>query len=348
MITDWGLRFALCAALLLAPLAALTAQQPSVGAPSGLAATAGNRSIALTWDDPSDASITGYEFRVHADREQDWREWKPIAGSTHETTAHTLPALTNGVRYRVQVRARNAAGAGAPSETSAEPQVPAARRFAPGAPNRLTATPDDGTISLARDDPNDDGFFFTLSYGASFPADREFIRPDNATLGAKSNVGWLGGRFSLGYAVFGFRPEVSVGYRTASVASATFEVAGSDRADALSEVEGTVGSLDLAAGVYYGLDTGLGITPYLGGGAGMSLVTLTVHGHGAADVDTDDSAWAFSFQGAAGIGVAVTERMSVTLGYRLTGTLEAKTREQSTLALALIHSAELGFAVRLR
>ncbi len=198
--------------------------------------------------------------------------------------------------------------------------------------------------------PNDDGFFVTGSYGASLPADREIIGPDSAyTLGVKSNVGWLGGRFSLGYAIFGFRPEVSVGYHTASVASATFKPGVDGKAFALSGVEGALGSMDFAAGVYYGLDTGLGITPYLGGGGGISLVTLKAHGHGAPAVeDIDDSAWAFSFQGAAGIGVAVTKRMSVTLGYRLTGTLEAQTREQSTLALALIHSAELGFRYRIR
>ena len=194
--------------------------------------------------------------------------------------------------------------------------------------------------------PDDDGFFIAANYGASFPADRDIIGP-SGTLGTKSNLGWLGGRFSLGYAIFGFRPEVSVGYHTASVASSTF-TAGDDRAVGLSDVEGSVGSLDLAAGVYYGIDTGLGITPYLGGSGGLSLVTFKVHGHGAPEVeDTDDSAWAVSFQGAAGIGVAVTRRMSVTLGYRLTGTLEAQTQEQSTLDLSLIHSGELGFRFRL-
>lgn len=194
--------------------------------------------------------------------------------------------------------------------------------------------------------PNDDGVFVTANYGASLPADRDVIGP-SWTLGTKSNVGWLGGRFSLGYAIFGFRPEVSVGYHTATVASSTFKV-GSGPASDLYEVEGAVGSLDLAAGVYYGIDTGLGITPYLGGSGGLSLVTFKVHGHGAPEVeDTDDSAWAVSFQGAAGFGIAITQRMSVTLGYRLTGTLEAQTQEKRTLALALIHSGELGVRYRL-
>ena len=137
--------------------AAAQAPAPSApGAPSDLAAASGNRSIALTWGDPNDGSITGYQFRVHADREPDWREWKSIPGSTHETTGHTLPALTNGVVYRVQVRAYNDAGAGEPAETSAEPQAPSAvSRPGPGAPNGLMATPGDGTIALTWDDPND-------------------------------------------------------------------------------------------------------------------------------------------------------------------------------------------------
>ncbi len=145
------------------------AQAPAPGAPSGLAVTAGNRSISLTWEDPGDDGITGYEYRVYADREQDWREWKAIAGATDATTGHTLPGLTNRVVYRVQVRARNATGAGEPSETSAMPQAPAAEvaegeetaadapaaAAPPSAPNGLAATAGDGSISLTWEDPGD-------------------------------------------------------------------------------------------------------------------------------------------------------------------------------------------------
>ena len=142
------------------------AQTPAPGAPGGLTATAGNRSIALTWDDPGDAAITGYEYRVHADREQDWREWKEIADSTDQTTRYTLTGLTNDVGYRVQLRARNSAGDGAPSEAAATPQAPAAEDMEPeatapaadappAAPIGLVATAGDGTIALTWDDPGD-------------------------------------------------------------------------------------------------------------------------------------------------------------------------------------------------
>ena len=141
------------------------AQTPAPGAPGGLAAAAGDGTIALTWDDPGDATITGYEYRVYADREQDWREWKEITGTTRRTTDYTL-TLTNDVGYRVQLRARNSAGASEPSETSGTPQAPAAQDMEPeatapaadappGAPGGLAATAGDGTIALTWDDPGD-------------------------------------------------------------------------------------------------------------------------------------------------------------------------------------------------
>ncbi len=99
------------------------------GAPSALTATGGNRTVELAWADPGDSSIIGYEFRVRTDRESDWRRWRPIPRSTVETTGHVLSGLTNGLVYRVQLRARNDAGAGAPGEAAATPQ----RATRPGA-----------------------------------------------------------------------------------------------------------------------------------------------------------------------------------------------------------------------
>ena len=93
-------------------------------APAGLTAQVGDGSISLRWDDPGDPGIASYEFRLRAPGDADWRNWRAIGGSTHATTAHTLPGLTNGVLYQVQLRARNAAGPGAPSQTSATPNHP--------------------------------------------------------------------------------------------------------------------------------------------------------------------------------------------------------------------------------
>lgn len=99
------------------------AAAPTAGpaAPAGLAARGRRGSIILRWDDPADATVTGYEVRLRHPNDGDWRAWRPIDGSTHLTTAHTLPGLTAGARYRVQVRALNPAGAGQPGEAAATP-----------------------------------------------------------------------------------------------------------------------------------------------------------------------------------------------------------------------------------
>ena len=90
-------------------------------APSGLSGAAGNQSIALSWTNPSDSSIIRYQFRERSDNEANWRCWRHIYNSTSTTVTHTMPGISNGLRYRVQIRALNAAGAGATAETSATP-----------------------------------------------------------------------------------------------------------------------------------------------------------------------------------------------------------------------------------
>ncbi len=91
------------------------------GPPAGLTAEGETGSIILGWDLPADATITGYQIRLRHPADRDWRAWRTIDGSTHLTTGHTLPGLTAGALYQVQVRAINPFGAGDPSETTATP-----------------------------------------------------------------------------------------------------------------------------------------------------------------------------------------------------------------------------------
>ena len=91
-------------------------------APSGLTATAGDGAVTLAWDDPSDASITGYEYNVNHNATSTgnlsgWGPWTAIAGSDSATVSHTFDGLTNGREYRYHLRAVNAVGAsvGAPN-----------------------------------------------------------------------------------------------------------------------------------------------------------------------------------------------------------------------------------------
>ena len=163
----------------------------------------------------------------------------------------------------------------------------------------------------------DDGSFsISAGYGVALPAEQ--------TIGDRTistDLGFVGGRFAVGYAIFGFRPELSVGYRMANIHD---------------QDEQSVSAIDLIAGVSYDVDTGSALVPYVGIGAGMSNVTVKE--------GNTKAVWALAFQGAAGIGYALTEDLTLTLGYRLTGTLEADfpKPEDGTLGMTLGHNIELG------
>ena len=72
--------------------------QSAPAAPTGLAAAAGDHSVTLTWNDPNDSSITGYEYQVnHNDtstgRLSGWSGWAAIPNSGSSTTSHTFSGL---------------------------------------------------------------------------------------------------------------------------------------------------------------------------------------------------------------------------------------------------------------
>ena len=90
-------------------------------APTGLAAAAGVRSVTLSWNDPGDSSITGYQYNVNHNATgtgnlTGWSPWTAIEGSGASTTSVTFNNLAGGKEYRYHLRAVNAHGpsAGAP------------------------------------------------------------------------------------------------------------------------------------------------------------------------------------------------------------------------------------------
>lgn len=173
----------------------------------------------------------------------------------------------------------------------------------------------------------DEGFYASVNYGVALPAQ---LKVGEDTI--DTEFGFLGGRLGVGYAIFGFRPELSGGYRLANIKG--------------NMTNHNVTSIDVIGSVYYDVATGTPLTPYVGVGGGMSNITIR-QGAGAANAS---SAWAFAFQGAAGIGYSLTDSLIVTLGYRLTGTtqvmLKKENKDAGTLALALGHTGELGLRFR--
>ncbi len=115
-------------------------------APADLEATPGDGRVALTWTDPENDAITGYQIR-YSDTDVEQAPWTVIAGSGAATTRHTVPDLANGRVYTIEVRAHVGTGAGDAARVTV-PLLPL-----PGAPRNLRAALDDGNVELTWDPP---------------------------------------------------------------------------------------------------------------------------------------------------------------------------------------------------
>ena len=96
---------AACLLLLLCSSLSATAQTPA--RPTGVMATAGDGQVTLSWENPNNAAITKYQYRMRiGDTGVNWRGWQTIGTSNASTTSHTVTGLTNGQAYTFVVRAR--------------------------------------------------------------------------------------------------------------------------------------------------------------------------------------------------------------------------------------------------
>ncbi|MCY4555060.1 MAG: SwmB domain-containing protein [Chloroflexi bacterium] len=88
--------------------------QGALSAPIGLSATqAGTGQITLTWNDPGDITITGYQYRYRSPSDSSWNpDWTDVPGSHAGTTSHTLSGLDWEVLYTFELRAVRGSTAG--------------------------------------------------------------------------------------------------------------------------------------------------------------------------------------------------------------------------------------------
>lgn len=107
--------------------------------PTGLAATASDSRIDLTWS--SVGTATAYVLE-----RADGADGAYAVAATPSSPLYTDATVTNGVAYRYRVSARNAAGTSAPS--ASVPATPLVAPTAPDAPPALTAAAGDGTVTL--------------------------------------------------------------------------------------------------------------------------------------------------------------------------------------------------------
>ena len=167
----------------------------------------------------------------------------------------------------------------------------------------------------AQEETQGGGVYISAAYGIALPADRTIGQETLTT-----EVGLLGGHAGFGLHLFGFRPELTAGYRLTSV---------KDREDQ------SITAIDVIASVYYDLGIGILIAPYVGVGGGVSRSTVTR--------EESRSVLEPVFQGAAGIGFSVPGGLTLTVGYRLRGTMDAEIPETKELLKAgLTHSLEVG------
>jgi hypothetical protein len=121
------------------------------GAPTGVAGTAGNAQVSLSWTAPASnggSAITGYTVTPYIAAAA---QTPVVFNST--ATAQTITGLTNGTAYTFKVKATNAAGTGADSAASAA----ITPRTLPSAPTGVAGTPGNGQVSLSWTTPSSDG-----------------------------------------------------------------------------------------------------------------------------------------------------------------------------------------------
>ena len=118
--------------------------------PTGFRTKPGDSEVSLTWDDPDDASIQGWQFKSRKSDGEYKAQWDNVPGSHAKTVRHTVAGLENGATYIFKIRAFNAANGHESGERSAAP-----RSLRPEAPTGLNARPGDAEVALAWDDPGD-------------------------------------------------------------------------------------------------------------------------------------------------------------------------------------------------
>ena len=91
------------------------AQAPSK--PTGFTATGTSSGADLAWTDPSDSSITSWEYRQKNWGASTWGSWTSIPNSGATTVSYSLTTgLTDGRGYTFQIRAVNSVGNGTASD----------------------------------------------------------------------------------------------------------------------------------------------------------------------------------------------------------------------------------------
>ncbi len=133
-----------------------TARVTPPSKPTGLEAVGGDSQVTLTWNNPNNAAITGYQIRQRSYVNGAWTKFPKfsniIPGSDASTTSHVVSGLTNGVRYSFQIREMVGKKGGKPSEAKATPAAPPPPK--PSKPTGLRTVAGNNQATLIWNNPN--------------------------------------------------------------------------------------------------------------------------------------------------------------------------------------------------
>ena len=139
-------------------------------APTGLGGVVGDSKVTLSWDNPNNASITGYDLSYSKVGES-WSAWDGIDGATAATTSQPVTNLENGSQHRFRIRAMNSSGVSDPSAVfRATPKAAVTSTIS--VPSTLTVAEGAGTVTVTISAPGlenleYDTLTFNVSYGST-------------------------------------------------------------------------------------------------------------------------------------------------------------------------------------
>ena len=117
-----------------------------------IASTAGDGGVTLSWSDPADSTLTGYQYRHRNTSDAGWNpDWTTIRGSNAATTSHTLTGLRKNLRHTFEVRTIRDTNQGPASRSSVTPRGPMPHL------QNLEVAADDHQVSLSWSNPGDHG-----------------------------------------------------------------------------------------------------------------------------------------------------------------------------------------------
>ena len=130
-----------------------TTPRAPLTAPRNLdASTKGDGGVRLSWSDPADSTLTGYQHRYRNTSDDGWNpDWTNIPGSGAATTSHTLTGIAKNLLHTLEVRTLRGDDQGPAATSSVTPRGPMPHL------QGLTAAADDQQATLSWDHPGEQG-----------------------------------------------------------------------------------------------------------------------------------------------------------------------------------------------